>query len=177
MLVMLPLYLITSQDIPMISPSQGSAALSGPEVPTLTFFGDQFQRPCWAVSVEVFVGCQRIIDVVQNISQYVLYACVPYGFVIYDYICMHVYMICISMFTWFWKHMSILVRVCVCVCIWCSCCRCFMLCLLLCICSFPSLWLQHGTSFGFTLAESDLAMEDPPGVDHENLFNIGIFYC
>ena len=114
MLVMLPLYLITSQDIPMISPSQGSAALSGPEVPTLTFFGDQFQRPCWAVSVEVFVGCQRIIDVVQNISQYVLYACVPYGFVIYDYICMHVYMICISMFTWFWKHMSILVRVCVC---------------------------------------------------------------
>jgi hypothetical protein len=108
------LYLITSQDIPMISPSQGSAALSGPEVPTLTFFGDQFQRPCWAVSVEVFVGCQRIIDVVHNISQYVLYACVPYGYVIYDYICMHVYMICISMFTWFWKHMSILVRVCVC---------------------------------------------------------------
>lgn len=45
------------------------------------------------------------------------------------------------------------------------------------VCSFPSLWLQHGTSFGFTLAESDLAMEDPPGVDHENLFNIGIFYC
>jgi hypothetical protein len=45
------------------------------------------------------------------------------------------------------------------------------------VCSFPSLWLQHGTSFGFTLAESDLAMEDPPGLDHENLFNIGIFYC